>query len=77
MKNKIKSANYYYETQYSSHTCNGIIDIYNEVKNRFRCNTCLENPVNDKIIVTDTYYPTFTIFRENICFSCWMDYIKS
>lgn len=77
MKNKINSVNYYYETQYSSHTCNGIMNIYKEVKNIFRCNNCLENQVDDKIKVTDTYYPTFTIIRENVCLSCWLKTLKS
>ena len=60
----------YYETSYTSNTCNGIVKIYKEVI--FKCKNCNNQLVDTKMAIQDTTNPTFVILRKRYCHTCWI-----
>ncbi len=64
--------NFFYDTEYTSNTVNGITKIYDDLKWRFPCNRCQLNCVDTKITVQDTHNPTFVILRQKYCHKCWL-----
>jgi hypothetical protein len=63
-KIKINPVDFFNETSFEANTVNKI-------------NTIHEEPVESKIVVKDTYYPTFVIVRKQYCLHCWLKRINS
>lgn len=67
-KKRVDPIDYFYETKYTANTCTKITTLYNTLM--IPCNECT-SPVDMKMIVKDTYNPTFVILRKSYCISCW------
>ena len=67
-KKRIDPIDCFYETKYTANTCTGITMLYNTLK--LECKECTSH-VDMKMIVKETYNPTFVILRKAYCLSCW------
>ena len=68
-KKRIDPIDCFYETKYTANTCTGITMLYNTLK--LQCKNCCTSHLDMKMIVKDTYNPTFVILRKLYCISCW------
>ena len=76
-KIKINPVDFFNETSFEANTVNKINTIYDDLIDRFPCKDCHVDPVESKIVVKDTYYPTFVIVRKQYCLHCWLKRINS
>lgn len=70
-KTKVEPVDYFYETNYTASTSTKITMLYNTLK--LQCKNCRTSHVDMKMIVKDTYNPTFVILRKLYCISCWCE----
>lgn len=59
----------FYETDYTANTCTKITQLYKTLK--LQCKQCRISHVDLKMVIKDTYNPTFVILRKLYCLSCW------
>jgi hypothetical protein len=76
-KQIIQPIDFFYDTEYISHTANGITQLHNDLKYRFPCKLCKNNYVDTKLSIKDMHTPTFVIMRKFFCFTCWLKEINS
>ena len=67
--NKIRSVDFFYETEYTAHTVNNIKTLYDNVS--FTCRDCKLNNVETKMDIYN-HKPTFIILRKQFCLNCWL-----
>lgn len=76
-KTKVYCIDGFYETNYTSRSVTEIKELYKKYHNLIPCMNCNNEPVETKMEIQDTYYPTFVITRKKYCFRCWLSIINS
>ena len=75
-KVKVPPIDCFFDTGYTANTVNKIHKIHKKIWFKCVCNCCTCYTVETRIVVQDTYNPTFSIQRKNFCTHCWLKKIN-